>query len=49
MPPLGELPDEALLALVARPQRTFLWLGIDSVAMLVIYAGGIALLTRVVG
>jgi cation:H+ antiporter len=39
----------AAAAIVARPRRTFLWLGIDSVAMLVIYAGGIALLTQVVG
>jgi cation:H+ antiporter len=39
----------AAAAIVARPRRTFLWLGIDSLAMLVIYAGGIALLTQVVG
>ena len=35
-------------AVIARPTRTFLWLGIDSVALLALYAAGIALLTRVV-
>jgi cation:H+ antiporter len=39
----------AAAAIVARPRKTFLWLGIDSIAMLAIYAGGIALLTRVAG
>jgi cation:H+ antiporter len=38
----------AAAAIVARPRRTFFWLGIDSLAMLVIYAAGIALLTQVV-
>lgn len=38
----------AAAAIVARPRRTFLWLGIDSIAMVVIYACGIALLTQVV-
>jgi len=38
----------AAAAIVARPRRTFLRLGIDSVSMLVIYAAGIALLTQVV-
>jgi cation:H+ antiporter len=38
----------AAAAIIARPRRTFLWLGIDSIAMLVIYAAGIALLTDVV-
>lgn len=38
----------AAAAIVSRPRRTFLWLGIDSVSMLVIYAAGIALLTQVV-
>jgi cation:H+ antiporter len=39
----------AAAAIVARPQRTFARLGVDSLAMLVIYAGGIALLTQVLG
>jgi cation:H+ antiporter len=38
----------AAAAIVARPLRTFLWLGIDSIAMLVIYAAGVALLAQVV-
>jgi cation:H+ antiporter len=38
----------AAAAIVARPRRTFAGLGIDSLAMLVIYAAGIALLTQVV-
>jgi cation:H+ antiporter len=38
----------AAAAIIARPRRTFLWLGIDSIAMLAIYAAGIALLTQVV-
>ena len=38
----------AAAAIVARPQRTYFWLGIDSLAMLAIYAAGIALLTEVV-
>jgi cation:H+ antiporter len=38
----------AAAAIIARPRRTFLRLGIDSIAMLVIYAAGIALLTQVV-
>ena len=36
-------------AIIARPKRTFLWLGVDSVALVVIYAVGVFLLTRVVG
>jgi cation:H+ antiporter len=39
----------AAAAIVARPRRTFFWLGIDSLAMVAVYAAGIALLTRVVG
>ena len=40
---------EVLLeSIVARPRRTYFWLGIDSLAMLVIYAAGIILLTEVV-
>jgi cation:H+ antiporter len=39
----------AAAAIIARPRRTFLWLGIDSIALIVIYAAGIALLTRVIG
>jgi cation:H+ antiporter len=35
-------------AIIARPKRTFLWLGADSIALLVIYAAGIVLLTRIV-
>jgi cation:H+ antiporter len=35
-------------AVIARPRRTFLWLGIDSIALLVIYAAGIVFLTRVI-
>jgi cation:H+ antiporter len=38
----------AALAIIGRPERKFLGLGIDSIAMLVIYAAGIALLTQVV-
>jgi cation:H+ antiporter len=38
----------AALAIIGRPQRKFLRLGVDSIAMLVIYAAGIALLTQVV-
>jgi cation:H+ antiporter len=38
----------AAAAIVLRPRRTFLRLGIDSISMLVIYAAGIALLTEVV-
>jgi cation:H+ antiporter len=37
----------AAVAIIGRPQRTFLRLGIDSITMLVIYAAGIALLTQV--
>jgi cation:H+ antiporter len=37
----------AAAAVIARPKRTFVWLGIDSVALVVIYAGVIALLPRV--
>ena len=37
----------AALAIVGRPPRKFLGLGIDSITMLVIYAAGIALLTQV--
>jgi hypothetical protein len=32
----------AAAAIVARPRRTFFWLGLDSLAMLAIYAAGIA-------
>jgi cation:H+ antiporter len=38
----------AATAIIARPRRTFFWLGIDSITLVVIYAAGIALLTRVV-
>src|SRR5206468_1821473 len=37
----------AAAAIVARPRRTFLWLSIDSLALVVVYACGIALLTQV--
>jgi cation:H+ antiporter len=37
----------AAAAIIVRPQRTFLWLGIDSIALLLIYAAGIAGLTRI--
>ena len=36
----------AAMAVIARPQRTFLWLGIDSFALLAVYATAIALLPR---
>ena len=36
----------AALAIIARPQRTFIWLGIDSIALVAIYAGAIALLPK---
>ena len=34
-------------AVIVRPKRTYLWLGIDSIALVVIYAGVIALLPKV--
>ena len=37
----------AAAAIIARPQRTFLWLGIDSIALVLIYAGVVALLPKV--
>ena len=37
----------AAAAVIARPKRTFLWLGIDSIALVVVYAGVIALLPHV--
>jgi len=37
----------AAAAIIARPKRTYLWLGIDSVTLVVVYAIGIVLLTRV--
>jgi cation:H+ antiporter len=37
----------AAAAIIARPKRTFLWLGIDSIALVVVYAGVIALLPHV--
>lgn len=36
----------AALAIIARPQRTILWLGIDSIALIAVYAGAIALLPK---
>jgi hypothetical protein len=38
----------AAAAIIARPRRTFLWLGIDSIALVVIYAAGVIFLTRVI-
>jgi cation:H+ antiporter len=35
-------------AIIARPKRTFFWLGLDSIVLLVVYAAGVVLLTRVV-
>ncbi|MDX6548844.1 MAG: cation:H+ antiporter [Gaiellales bacterium] len=37
----------AAAAIIARPKRTFVWLGIDSVTLLVVYALAIGLLPRV--
>jgi cation:H+ antiporter len=37
----------AASAIIARPKRTYLWLGIDSVTLIVVYALAIALLPRV--
>jgi cation:H+ antiporter len=37
----------AAAAIIARPKRTYLWLGIDSVTLVVVYAIGIVLLTKV--
>ena len=37
----------AAAAVIARPKRTYLWLGIDSVALIAIYAAVIALLPTV--
>jgi cation:H+ antiporter len=34
-------------AVIARPRRTFLWLGVDSIALLLVYAGVLALLPSV--
>jgi cation:H+ antiporter len=34
-------------AIIARPQRIFFRLGIDSLVLIVVYAGGIVLLTRI--
>ncbi len=36
----------AAAAIIARPKQTFLWLGVDSIALVVIYAVGIVFLTR---
>jgi cation:H+ antiporter len=38
----------AAAAIIARPKKTFLWLGVDSIALVVIYAAGIVFLTRVI-
>jgi cation:H+ antiporter len=38
----------AAAAIIARPKKTFLWLGADSIALVVIYAVGIVFLTRVI-
>ena len=38
----------AAAAIIARPKKTFLWLGVDSIALVVIYAVGIVFLTRVI-
>jgi cation:H+ antiporter len=38
----------ACAAVIARPRRTYFWLGMDSILLVVIYALGILLLTRVV-
>jgi cation:H+ antiporter len=38
----------AAAAIIARPKKTFLWLGIDSIALVAIYAVGIVFLTRVI-
>lgn len=37
----------AAAAIVARPKRTYLWLGLDSLVLIVVYALAIALLSRV--
>jgi hypothetical protein len=37
----------AAAAVIARPKRTFLWLGIDSIALVAVYAGAIVLLPKV--
>lgn len=37
----------AAAAIIARPKRTYLWLGLDSLALIVVYALAIALLSRV--
>jgi cation:H+ antiporter len=39
----------AAAAIIARPVRTYLWLGLDSIALIVVYALGILMLTRIVG
>ncbi len=36
----------AATAVIARPKRTYLWLGIDSIALALIYAGVIVLLPK---
>ncbi len=37
----------AAAAIIARPKRTYLWLGLDSLALIVVYALAIALLPRI--
>jgi hypothetical protein len=37
----------AATAIIARPKRTYLWLGIDSLALVAIYALAIAALPRI--
>ncbi len=39
----------AAAAIIARPKRTHLWLGIDSISMVVIYAFAVVGLTRIAG
>jgi cation:H+ antiporter len=37
----------AAAAIIARPKRTYLWLGLDSLALIVVYALAVALLPRI--
>jgi len=39
----------AAAAIIARPKRTHLWLGIDSIALVVVYALAVGALSRIAG
>jgi hypothetical protein len=39
----------AAAAIIARPKRTYLWLGIDSIALVIVYALAVGALPRIAG